>query len=810
MLKVDFSYESNKQTIHFVGKEQTFVAPQIGPSLRLVLAEAPGAEENEQGIPLVGGSGKIFNSLLRKAAIPRDSLTVINTINCQPPNNVYPTDSAARKYCTEQEAQAITSHCYRAHVEPLLHSRPWDSILALGDKALRRLTGKTDGIMKWRGSPLPLLGEDKPRVIPTLHPAYLMRDQSMIPAAISDIKKGVVIPPEFYNLRPTLQDVIDFRSKFFCFDIESNRFTGQITMIGLQFKPFHVIVVPFTGKYIDEIKRIFREATHVVGQNIIGFDLPKLKDHGVEISQECQIWDIILMHHLLQPDLPHDLELIASIFTQKPAWKHLSSEDMPLYCARDTDVTLQSYQQLLPALKAQRLEDLYKYTQVPLAKICSLVERTGIHTDSERAKKVRLQLLDEIASLEKILPEVLRPYDKSIRVRKPAPAGTIGKAGKPIKFVHEPGTERVIPWNSPALVGEYLYVTIKLPEQLSAKTKKVTTDKNALERLNNKFGIQHPEIAALRKIRSLDELTSNFLAEKNTGKGKVFPHLSPFGTTQGRLSSSDPNMQNQPPAARYIYVPSDPEWCLVEADWSQGENRLTAWYANDQERLQRLSQPGFSEHKLNAQIFFDVPYDSVVKDNSPDAPYGKAKKLTHGINYGEGPLKIATVLGLPLKDVKEWILKWRIANQLTVRWMEDTAARAEREGVLTNVFGRKRWFWSSRLYTESLSMLPQSTLADICFRAWIGMMYERINWPVELALKVTSVLAPLPQPARMLLQVHDSLLVECPVAIVDAVVKCMKACMEQPWTQLGGFSIPAEFSVGAPGASWGELESYKA
>lgn len=788
--------------------ENNFVPPTLGPSLRLTVAEAPGADEAIAGAPLVGSSGRIMDSMWRRAGVQRDQLSIINTVNCRPPDNVYPTDGAARKYCTESEGAEIVSHCYRSHVKPLLDSRPWTSINALGDKALRVLTGKTDGIMKWRGSPLPLTGTDKPVVIPTLHPAYIMRDQAMIPAVISDLKKGTAIPPEYYNLRPTLQDVIDFRSQFVCFDIESNRFTGQITMIGLQYKPYHVMVVPFTGKYMDEIKRIFRNATHVVGHNIIGFDLPKLLDHGVSISQECQIWDTILMQHLLQPDAAHDLEFVSSIFTQKPAWKHLSSENMALYCARDTDVTMQSYLQLLPTLKAQNLLNLYQYTQVPLAKICSLIERTGMHTDGERAKQVRERMLNDIVELEKILPKDLQPYDKSIRVRQPAPAGTLGKGGKPVKFIHIPGVERVVPWNSPALVGRYLYKTLGLPEQINPKTKKVSTDKQALEKLFNKFKL--PEIKALREIRSLDELTSNFLAEKNTNKGKVFPHLSPFGTSQGRLSSSNPNMQNQPPAARFVYVPSDPTWCLVEADFSQGENRLTAWYANDLERLQRLSQPGFSEHKLNAQIFFDIPMADVVKDNSPDAPYGKAKKLTHGINYGEGARKIAQTLGLPEKEVKDYLFKWRAANQPTVRWMEDVAGQAEREGVLTNVFGRKRWFWSTRLYTESLSMLPQSSLADMCFRAMIGLMYDRVGWPATLALKVSSVLAPLPQPARLLLQVHDSLLFECPKSLIPELIKCVKSCMEQPFAQLGGFSIPAEFSVGEPGASWGELKSYKA
>ncbi len=207
----------------------------------------------------------------------------------------------------------------------------------------------------------------------------------------------------------------------------------------------------------------------------------------------------------------------------------------------------------------------------------------------------------------------------------------------------------------------------------------------------------------------------------------------------------------------------------------------------------------------NAEIFFGVPYAEVVKDNSPDAPYGQAKKLTHGINYGEGPSKIAMNLDLPEKDVRDWLYKWRLANRPTVDWMEKVSKEAEHNGVLTNTFGRKRWFWTSRLYGESLSFLPQSTLADIMHRAAVGMMYERIGWPVELALKASYVLAPLPYPARLLLQVHDSFLLEAPAALVPEVVAAVKAVTEQAWPQLGGFSLPVEFKIGNPGDSWGEL-----
>lgn len=817
MLNVDCTYEKENRKIHHIGAEMNFVPPQLGPSLRLTIGRDPGEQENIECRPFVGPAGKFLDVLYRKAGIDRGQLTVLNTLQCRPPNNIHPQDGKARYYISEADAEKVVSQCWRNHVQPVLESRPWTRIDALGGEALKQLTGKKEGIFKWRGSPLPVKGEQKERVVPTLHPSYIMQyGQGYIPVVVSDLKKGTNVPPEHYNLRPTLDELAAFRSTAVCFDIETNIFTRQITMVGICDRAFHVMVVPFRGAYIDELRRIFANATQVIGHNIISFDLPELKSAKIEINQECQIWDTILMQHLIQPDCPHDLEFVSSVFTQKPAWKHLENENKELYCARDVDVTYQIWQQVLPVLKQQNLLDLYKYTQVPLAKICALIERgPGIRTSGAAATKARQDLLKEIAEWEIKLPQELTPYDKPIRVRQLAPAGTIGKSGKPIKYIHVPDVERVVPWRSPDAVKKYLYETLGLPEQLHSKTKKVTSDKTALERLYNRT--KNPCIQALRQLGSLDELASSFLKglkDENGNEipvrdGKINPHLSPYGTSQGRLSSSGPNMQNQPPRARFIYVPSDPEWCLVEADFSQGENRLTAWYANDRERLQRLSIPGFSEHKLNAQIFFDVPYDEVVKDNSPDAPYGRAKKLTHGINYGEGPRKIAQNLDLPEKDVRDWLYKWRLANQPTVQWMERVSKQAEHEGVLTNVFGRKRWFWTNRLYGESLSMLPQSTLADICFRAMVGLMYERINWPAELALKVSSVLAPLPCPARLLLQVHDSLLIECPKALVAEVVRCVKAVMEQPWTQMGGFYVPAEFSVGAPGVSWGELKSYK-
>ena len=1037
--------------------ENNLVPPKSGRGNRLAVAEAPGAEEAALGEPLVGPSGRVMNMLWGKAGVSRDSLTIINTINCRPPNNVYPTDKDARGYISEQDAKDAVSHCYREHVEPVLNSRPWGRIDAIGEKSLRALTGKTDGVIKWRGSPLPLKGTDKPLVIPILHPAYIMRQQDYIPYTISDLEKGVNVPPENYNLDPTVESL----SKFFdapqlCFDIETNMFTGAITMVGLSIKATEVTVVPFRGAFIPVLKQIFSTAKSVIGQNIIQFDLPILAENGVTIAEDCQIWDIMLMFHLLHPDAPaKNLEFISSVYTQKPAWKHLSGENMALYCftpnhkllgtdlrwnaastfkvgdtvlgfdengpnrkyrkatithieyadeptfnvelksghiftvtkehrwlvqnkskgssssmhwsetqhlrpldtygegqetkipklldvwkqdfgraagwlagmldgegsvkssctalqvaqnpglildllksnlkeyidfgeslaghtrktkylrirgskadklrllgmlrperlihkidfdklgrlenrkytdaivsvkpagiqriikittdtstlivdgypmhncSRDVDVTLQSYLQLKPLLRRLQLEDLYNYTQVPLAKICHGMNTIGIKTDGNRLKYAQEKIAKEEAELIAQLPDDLKPHKIAIKKRAPAPAGTLSpKTGKPIKFIMVEAEDEVVPLNSPKIIEKFLYEILGLLKQIHPKTKKVTTDKNALDRLFRKT--KNPVLKAINRLRQLEELKSTFLKEKVVGVGRVHSNFLVHGTNSGRLSSSGPNLQNLNAAAKYIYTPSHADWVFIEADFSSLENRLTAWYANDWERLRKLATPGYNEHKEATSRIFGIPVADITKE-MPEYRLGKA--ANHAANYGLGPRKFAMTYDITEKEAKDILLKWRLANPLTVQWQERTSKIAARDGVLTTNFGRKRWFWTTSTYTESLSFLPQSSGADICFRAMIALCYEQIKWPAEKALKVAEVLAPLPHPARLVAQVHDSLLIECPLALRDAVIEAMRKAMAQPWKELGGFSIPVEFKVGQPNESWAELKA---
>jgi len=265
-------------------------------------------------------------------------------------------------------------------------------------------------------------------------------------------------------------------------------------------------------------------------------------------------------------------------------------------------------------------------------------------------------------------------------------------------------------------------------------------------------------------------------------------------------------MQNQPAKARYLYVPLHPDWIFIEMDFSSLENRLAMWFANDEERLQRTSIPGFNEHRWFASQIFNMPEAEISKESHE---YKMGKIANHGCDGALGPRKLAITHNIPEKDARDLVLQWKKLNHKSADWQDRVGNQATKDGVLRNPFGRKRWFWSQQAYTEGIRFLPQSSGADVCFRTMIGLMYERINWPEELARKATEILAPLPKPAQLCLQVHDSLLISAPLNLKEECMEAMRKVATQSWPQLGGFNFSVAFKTGNPNESWGELREEK-
>jgi uracil-DNA glycosylase family 4 len=789
----------------------TFVAPKIGTNRRLVVAEAPGQAEQDAGEPLVGGAGKVAASLYAKAGIKLDDCTKLNVIQCRPPNNIFPDTAEARSYCTKAEGQQAIQHCVEHHTLPVVRSERWElgrwqKVDLLGGKALRYIAGKEGGINRWRGSILQLPQLDYgPNAVPTLHPAYVMRDWNQGVTVISDLKKSLVIPPQNYNCYPSLQDAQNYTAKRVVVDLESNRFSSEILLVGFSDKPHHATVFPFHGPYIPEIKRIISEADEIITQNGCSFDVPLLKKNGIFPKATCEINDTILAHALVSPDQDHDLGYLTSIYTNLGAYKHTAEINKEFYCATDCDSTFQIWQQLKPLLKQLGLWDIYSLVSLPAAMICSEMKRLGVKLDHSKVRDVRERIIKEQATLETKIPAKLRTQEVPVNRRIPAAPGTLGKSGKPVKFTLVPSSETVVPWRSSKSVGEWVYGDLKLPEQKQVKTGKRTVDKTALAKLVKHAGENAEAIKALMRLNGLDELLTTFAKENFKYSDTIHANFNVHGTAQGRLSSSEPNMQNWPEEARCIIVPHQPGWKLMSFDFSQLENRLTAHLAGDEERLRRFLDPDFNEHKWAASVIFDLPYDSIEKDNSKDAPYGRGKRINHGTAYRMGPRKIANMYDLVEREVKQQQAKLLAKLDRTIKWQDSVAEQAKSDGYLTNAFGRKRWFNTPNYFTESASFHAQSCGADIILRCMVGLVYERIGWPVERVAQVSPIYKPIPRQSNLLLQVHDNLTFEYHPSVELELYDAATAVMTQPWRGLGGFNCPVSCETGN---DWGPIDKY--
>ncbi len=796
----------------------TFVTPKLGSTLTVAIGDMPSREDHLTGEPMSGGYGRTFNAVCKKAGVDASELTILNVIQCRGPHDFFPTTKPARCYISEEDGYKAVQHCVNAHLKPLLTTRPWQKVIVLGDQATQWVTEKWASADKWRGSvlPVPMIDSTEPKAIVTFSPQQLIKQQKFFPVVVNDLQKPIRWEDEQYSLFPSLSEVKAFDATEFAFDIETSyegNENGQreIYMVALSAERGRALVVPFTGPYINELRRIFADAAEVVGHNIIQFDLPQLAFHGIGVGPDCVVWDTILMQHLRFPDLPHDLEFVASQFLTKPAWKHDKGTPQ-LYAARDVDANYQIFGPLLNELESAGLLDIYRFVQVPLAKICRKITETGIKIDPARIATVQSRMEQEIHDLEPRLPKELQSYTISKRKRKLAPDGYRDDKGKPKKFIFEEVEEIVKPYRKEQVKKDLLYNQWGLPEQLSPKTGKVTTDKAALDKLFRRVNspaseFYNPEraaqLAVLKEISRKEHFLSSFADIEQTTE-RMFPRLNVFGTSSGRLSSSGEagNFQNQPPAARFMYVPDHEDWEMAEVDYSNIENRLTALLAKDP-RLAKYDDPKHSDYKVLASRAFNIPYDEVIKDNDREAPYGKAKMAVLGMNYGLGAVKLASLYDLDLQEVKDLMVTWKKEIWPTIEWQKKTVEQARKQGWLATPFDRKRWFYDSDMATKALSFIPQSTAADCIYRAMLGLMYERIGWPESNVKKVVGVYLPLPQPAKMLLQVHDSLLFTYPKSMRYEVLHSIRTVMEQPFKELGGYKIPVAIAVGP---SWGEVE----
>ena len=372
----------------------------------------------------------------------------------------------------------------------------------------------------------------------------------------------------------------------------------------------------------------------------------------------------------IQPDLEKNLDRMSSLYLDVPRWKHKRQQDEALYNRYDAHCTLAMLEPQRTALASQGQLGLFENIVMPALPVLIGMTYRGIHIDPVRRDALKAKLEEEVlgaqATFERLAPNV-----------NPA---------------------------SPKQLGKLLYEDLKLPKQFNDEA--VTTDKAAISKLLKRSGGCAKEVLdALLAVRAASKLLSTYITDDNIVHPSYFPVSkddAKYGTATGRLSSQDPNIQNQPLAMRVMYVPPDNDLVFISADYSQIELRIAAVLSGDKVLLEAI------EHDVHAKNMEVLQCDRT-----------RAKNVLYGYMYGAGPKRLyETLLSYgfesSIAECRDMIDALKRAYPMLWGWREEIKRFAKQHCYVVTPFGRRRYFYDpERAVPEELNFIPQGTAADI-------------------------------------------------------------------------------------------------
>ncbi len=506
-------------------------------------------------------------------------------------------------------------------------------------------------------------------------------------------------------------------------------------------------------EYVLERLKPYLEADErsAVGQHF-KYEWIVLQKYGIDFRSIE--WDTMLMSYLIDPD-PNDrsqgLDAIAKRLLRYDMTKYedvagkgakqvtFDMVDVPAatkYAAEDADITLIVANDMEPVMERADLKKIHDDIELPLSVVLAKMERRGVCIDTD--------VLGELSKeFEKELEELQSQIDEA--------------AGEPLNA------------NSPTQLGEVLYGKLGLPVTKRTKTGP-STDRSVLEKLSEYHEL--PEL--ILEYRSFSKLKGTYvdalpeLIREETGR--IHTDFNQAVAATGRLSSSNPNLQNIPIRTsrgreiRRAFVPQE-GWRFLTADYSQIELRIMAHMSGDP-KLVTAYQEGTDVHRLTASEIFDVPFDDVTYEQR-----SAAKTVNFGIMYGMGPRLLSRQLKISTKEAKSYIEKYFERYEGVTAFFDGLVNKAREKGYAETLFGRRRileaidGFGRQKAFAErvAVNMPIQGTAADIIKVAMIQI--QRDIEEQEL-------------PIHMLLQVHDELVFEVAPEFAEQAGEFVQSRME--------------------------------
>lgn len=572
--------------------------------------------------------------------------------------------------------------------------------------------------------------------------------------------------PHEYTLVETaaqLREVVAAVGKYaeFCFDTETTGFDiFNDRIVGLSFavEPFKAWYVPFlekdTPEYAEIVRPLFEdEKIAKIGQNI-KFDLMVLRRLGITIRG--RMYDTMILHYLLDPESRHNMNALAEKYLNyKPieietligkGSKQLTMdlvnvERVKEYAAEDADVTLQLKQALYPMIEQIGLQHLYFEIEEPMIAVLADIEMAGVRIDSEALAVYAVELNRKLAELE-----------AAIRT----------EAGEPNLNI-----------NSARQLGEVLFGKMRIAEKPKmTKTKQFCTDEDYLQ----SFARKHRIVDLILEYRGVKKLLSTYVEALpqlvNRSTGRIHTSFNQAVTATGRLSSTNPNLQNIPVRddmgrrIRKAFIPSDDDHLLLSADYSQVELRLMAHLSGD-ESLIAAFEHGEDIHAATAAKLFNKTLDEVTSEERR-----RAKTANFGIIYGISAFGLSQRLEIPRKEAKEIIDGYFASYPGVKRYMDNVVEKAKEEGFVSTIFGRRRYLNDIASHNaiarglaerNAVNAPIQGSAADI-------MKIAMINVHRRFAAEGIR--------SRVILQVHDELVVDMLRSEQERVTAIVTECME--------------------------------
>ncbi|MCD8297914.1 MAG: DNA polymerase I [Prevotella sp.] len=552
--------------------------------------------------------------------------------------------------------------------------------------------------------------------------------------------------PHTYKLidkEEDMKNLCDFflTKSFISLDTETTS-TNAINaeLVGLSFsveesKAFYVPVPP-DRKEAQEIVDIFKplyENPEIlkIGQNI-KYDIEVLANYGVHLKGE--IFDTMIAHYLIQPEISHNMDYMAEVYLDYktvhideligPKGKNqgnmrdLPPEQVYEYAAEDADITLRLKNEFVPMLEKVGVQQLFHDIEMPLIPVLAKMEMNGVRIDTKSLAETSQILTQRMKTVEKEIYEI---------------------AGKTFNI------------SSPKQVGEVLYVDMHIIEKpKKTKTGQFSTSEEVLKSLKNKNII----VGKILEHRGLKKLLSTYIDSLpsliNPRTGHIHTSFNQMVTATGRLSSSNPNLQNIPVRGedgkeiRKAFIPDD--GCLFfSADYSQIELRVMAHLSRDENMIKAFRE-GYDIHAATAARINKVEINNVTRDMR-----SKAKRANFGIIYGITAFGLAEQLGISRSEANQLINHYFATFPMVEEYIRNVTQQARQKGYVETFFHRRRYLPNINSRNANVRGLDernainapiQGSAADIIKVAMVNIHRRFMAEGIK---------------SKMILQVHDEL-----------------------------------------------------